>query len=96
MPPPRLDDPAIFESQPQFLKDSMNRERYFWRWDTPDKYEKNLRAYFRMLSGVDGAIGRVRDALKARGLDKNTIIIYTADNGYYMANRGFAGKWSHY
>ena len=30
------------------------------------------------------------------GLAQNTIIVYTADNGYHMGNRGFAGKWSHY
>merc|ERR1711969_321086 len=31
---PRLSDPKIFESHPQFMKDSMNRIRFFWRWDT--------------------------------------------------------------
>jgi arylsulfatase A-like enzyme len=29
-------------------------------------------------------------------LAKNTIVVYSADNGYYMGDRGFAGKWSHY
>jgi len=96
MPEPRLGDPAIFESQPEFLKKSMNRDRYFWRWDTPEKYEKNMRAYFRMISGVDRVIGRVRKALEENGLAENTIIIYNGDNGYYMGDRGFAGKWSHY
>ncbi len=96
MPEPRLGDPAIFESQPEFFRKSMNRDRYFWRWDTPEKYQKNMRAYFRMISGVDGVIGRVRKALEENGLAKNTIIIYNGDNGYYMGDRGFAGKWSHY
>jgi len=96
IPKPRLSDPAIFESQPQFLKTSLNRQRYFWRWDTPEKYEKNMRAYFRMISGVDRVIGRIRKALEDLNLADNTIIIYTADNGYYMGDRGFAGKWSHY
>jgi len=41
---PRLSDPNIFQSHPQFMKDSMNRIRYFWRWDTPEKYAINLRA----------------------------------------------------
>ncbi len=96
IPAPRLSDPAIFQSQPDFLKESLNRQRYFWRWDTPEKYQKNIRAYFRMLSGVDRVIGRVRRALKKHKLADNTIIIYTGDNGYYMGDRGFAGKWSHY
>jgi len=49
-----------------------------------------------MISGVDRVIGRVRNALKQQNLDRNTIIIYIGDNGYYMGDRGFAGKWSHY
>jgi len=96
MPEPDLSDPEIFENHPEFLKNSMNRERFFWRWDTEEKYQINLRAYFRMISGYDQVMGRVIAALKEKGLDKNTIIIYSADNGYYMGNRGFAGKWSHY
>ena len=96
MPNPRLDNPTIFEAMPAFLKQSMNRDRYFWRWDTPEKYQKNMRSYFKMISGVDRVIGRIVAALKAKGMDKNTIIIITGDNGYYMGDRGFAGKWSHF
>ncbi len=93
---PRLDDPAVFESLPDFLKGSLNRSRYFWRWDTPEKYSVNMRAYYRMLTGMDGIVGRVLEELEKQGLRENTIVIYTADNGYYMGNRGFAGKWSHF
>lgn len=96
MPPPALSDPAIYEKHPDFLKNSFNRERYFWRWDTEEKYQTNLRAYFRMISGYDNVMKRVITTLKEKGLDKNTVIIFSADNGYYMGNRGFAGKWSHY
>ena len=49
-----------------------------------------------MVSGIDGAIGRFIKALEKAGLADNTIIVFSADNGYHMANRGFAGKWSHY
>ncbi len=96
MPPPRLGDPAIFDAHPEFLKQSMNRDRFFWRWDAPEKYQANMRAYFRMLSGVDRVIGRIRRALEKNGQAGNTILIYMGDNGYYMGDRGFAGKWSHY
>ena len=96
VPPPRLSEPQVYESQPEFLKTSLNRQRFFWRWDTPEKYQKNIRAYFRMISGVDQAIGRVLKALQEQGLADNTVVFYTGDNGYYMGQRGFAGKWSHY
>ncbi|MEM7393398.1 MAG: sulfatase-like hydrolase/transferase, partial [Verrucomicrobiota bacterium] len=96
MPLPRLNDPAIFESQPAFLKRSINRQRFFWRWDTPEKYQTNMRAYFRMLSGIDHVMGRLMKELDARGMADNTIIVYSADNGYYLGDRGFAGKWTHY
>ncbi|MDG2166576.1 MAG: sulfatase [Opitutales bacterium] len=96
IPVPRLNDPAIYESQPDFLKESINRARFFWRWDTSEKYQINMRAYYRMLSGLDGAIARVLKTLEEQGLADNTIIVYSADNGYYMGDRGFAGKWSHY
>ena len=96
MPLPALNDAAIYESQPGFLKKSINRQRFFWRWDTPEKYQTNMRAYFRMLSGIDHVVGRLVTQLKKLGLAENTIIIYSADNGYYLGDRGFAGKWTHY
>ncbi|PHS10447.1 MAG: mucin-desulfating sulfatase [Blastopirellula sp.] len=93
---PRLGDPKYFEMQPEFLQNSMNRDRWFWRWDTPAKYRLNMQAYYRMLTGMDAVIGRVQQAIKKQGFTDNTVVIYTADNGYYMGDRGFAGKWSHY
>ena len=96
MPLPLLNDPAIHEAQPEFLKQSINRQRFFWRWDTPEKYQTNMRAYFRMLSGIDHVVGRLVAQLEEQGLADNTVIVYTADNGYYLGDRGFAGKWTHY
>jgi len=96
MPPPKLADPAIYESQPDFLKKSLNRQLWFWRWDTPEKYQKNVKGYYRMISGLDHVMGRVLDELEKRGLAKNTVVIFAGDNGYYKGSRGFAGKWSHY
>ncbi len=96
IPPPRLSDPKVFDSQPEFLKKSMNRDRWYWRWDTSEKYERNVRAYYRMITGMDNVMGRVLRQLKKLGFDKNTVVIFSGDNGYYKGARGFAGKWSHY
>lgn len=96
MYPPKLNDPAIFEKLPEFYRTSLSRERYFWALNTPDKYQTNMRAYYRMVSGIDREIGRFVEALEAAGLADNTIIVYSADNGYHMGNRGLSGKWSHF
>jgi len=96
IPQPRLNKAETFDELPDFLKTTINRERYYWRWNTLEKYQTNMRAYYRMVSGIDGAIGRFLIALEESGLAENTIIIYSADNGYHMANRGLAGKWSHF
>jgi len=96
IPPPLYSAPLVYESQPEYLKKSLNRQRFFWRWDTPEKFQVNMRAYYRMISGIDHVVGRVREELQELGLANNTILVFSGDNGYYMGQRGFAGKWSHY
>jgi arylsulfatase A-like enzyme len=49
--------------------------------------------YYRMISGIDLVVGRIRAALTAKGLADNTVIVFTADNGYFLGDRGFADKW---
>ncbi len=46
-----------------------------------------------MISGVDITIGRIRDELKKLNFDGNTIIIVMGDNGYFLGERGFGGKF---
>jgi arylsulfatase A-like enzyme len=93
---PKLDDPAFFEALPEFYQTSLSRERYFWGLNTPEKYQINARAYARMVTGIDREIGRFLDALEKAGLADNTIVVYSADNGYHFGNRGLSGKWSHF
>lgn len=96
MPPPRLADSKYFDALPSFLQTSMNKDRFHWRWDTPEKHELNLRAYCALISGVDIMVARIIATLEEKGIADNTVIIYAGDNGYYMGDRGLAGKWSHY
>jgi arylsulfatase A-like enzyme len=94
--PPPLVSTEFWKDLPEFFAGSLNRERWFWRWDTPEQYDRNMRDYFRMISGIDRVTGRILAELERRGLASNTVVIFTSDNGYYMGSRGFAGKWSHY
>jgi len=94
LPTPPLSDPAFFESLPDFLKEpSLNRERWYWRFDTPDKAREMTKGYYRMIAGIDAGIGRVLETLDRLALAENTIIILMGDNGYFLGERGYAGKW---
>ena len=43
--------------------------------------DHRLRVYAAMIRALERNVGRVLDALKARGLDDNTLVIFTSDNG---------------
>ncbi|WP_282055868.1 sulfatase-like hydrolase/transferase [Maribacter luteus] len=96
MPGPELADDKFFEALPKSVRDGFNRLRWTWRYDTPEKYQHSVKGYYRMISGVDREIAKIREELKRKGLDKNTVIILMGDNGYFMGERQLAGKWLMY
>jgi len=93
IPVPETATEAAYRALPEFLKDSEGRRRWQNRFRTPERYQETMRDYYRLLTGVDEAIGRMREALQQRGLDDDTVIVYTGDNGFYLGERGLAGKW---
>src|SRR5262249_44839888 len=93
LPVPRTMADEFFNAQPDFLKNSESRVRFKWRFDEPGKYQEMVKGYYRMISGVDLVVGRLREALRKRGLADNTVIVFTSDNGYFLGDRGFADKW---
>ena len=45
-----------------------------------------------MMRDIDANIGRVLDTLDAKGLDKNTLVIFTSDNGFFWGEHGRGDK----
>lgn len=41
----------------------------------------SIKVYAEMMKNLDSGIGRVLDALKSSGLERNTLVIFTSDNG---------------
>ena len=58
-PVPKTMTEEFFDAQPDFLKKSESRVRFKWRFDEPMKYQEMVRGYYRMISGVDLAVGRI-------------------------------------
>ncbi len=69
------------------------RRRWEMRFPNPEKYQESVRSYYRLLTGVDDAVGDLLKRLEELGLSDNTIIIFMGDNGFYLGEHGLAGKW---
>jgi len=57
----------------KFVRDGFNttyqnRLRWTWRYDTPEKYQIALKGYYRMISGIDREIAKIREELRRREL----------------------------
>ncbi|QGY43489.1 sulfatase-like hydrolase/transferase [Maribellus comscasis] len=96
IPSPILSEDKYFEEQPEYVKTGENRTRWHWRYDTPEKFQHSMKGYYRMISGVDAEIGKIRKTLEEKGLADNTVILFMGDNGYFEGERQLAGKWLMY
>jgi arylsulfatase A-like enzyme len=56
------------------------------------KYQRYLQDYLACIAGVDKSVGEVLNFLKENGLDKNTIVIYASDQGFYLGEHGWFDK----
>jgi arylsulfatase A-like enzyme len=93
LPPFPHMDGEYYLSLPEALKNSENRVRWEQRFKTPELWEESVKRYYRLIHGVDVQIGRLFGELENRGMLDNTVILFSGDNGFYLGERGFAGKW---
>jgi choline-sulfatase len=86
--PPRAANPEPINGEvPEMVvMDVMSRG---WNGDQLDLYNW---MYHRLTESVDTQIGRVLNALKAAGLEENTIIVFTSDHGDMNGSHGLILK----
>ena len=83
-----------WERLPEFFGErNEGRNRWRWRFDTPEKYQAMMKNYYRLATEVDSTCGRILAELEAQGVLENTLVIFTTDNGYYHGEHGLADKW---
>lgn len=57
--------------------------------EVAEEHVRNARhAYYAMVTYIDAKVGRILSTLKELGLDKNTLIVFTADHGEMLGERG--------
>jgi arylsulfatase A-like enzyme len=56
------------------------------------QYQLYMKKYLRCVKGVDDNVGRILDYLDESGLAKNTIVIYTGDQGFFLGEHGLYDK----
>ena len=56
------------------------------------KYQRYMQDYLATISSVDDNVGRGLDYLRESGLEENTIVVYTSDQGFYLGEHGWFDK----
>jgi len=79
-------------------KDLINRPNVDVKSDTrPVRVAKSqMKNYFAMVTGVDEQFGRIVSALKDAGIEKDTIVVFTADHGNCLGSHNWATKNVHW
>lgn len=56
------------------------------------KYQRYMRDYSKVVKSLDENVGRVLDYLEQHDMLKNTLVVYTSDQGFYMGEHGWFDK----
>ncbi|MDE0595158.1 MAG: sulfatase-like hydrolase/transferase [Roseibacillus sp.] len=83
---------AVYEPENQkFLADleagNLSKKEIL-RW----KYQRYVKDYLKSIASVDDSVGRILTYLDKSGLAKNTIVIYSSDQGFYLGEHGWYDK----
>jgi len=88
--PPLPDNFAVDPNEPEFIQRCRQRDHYGDEntctrgWDET-QWRNYLYAYYRYTEEVDVQVGRLLEALREKGLEENTIVLFTSDHGEGMA-----------
>ncbi|MGA2067253.1 MAG: sulfatase [Thermoguttaceae bacterium] len=56
------------------------------------KYQRFIKDYLRCVASIDDNVGRLLDFLDREGLTRNTVVIYTSDQGFFLGDHGWYDK----
>jgi len=94
VPPPDLNPAqrkiwdAYYEPRNAAFRGRHLEGRDLLRW----KYQRYLHEYLATIASVDESVGRLLAYLKQAGLDQNTIVVYSSDQGFFLGEHGWFDK----
>jgi len=56
------------------------------------KYQRYMQDYLACIQSVDDSVGQLLEVLKSEGIDNDTIVLYTSDNGFFLGDHGMYDK----
>ena len=56
------------------------------------KYQRYIKRYLRTIASIDESVGRLLDFLDTHNLAKDTLVIYTSDQGFFLGEHGWFDK----
>jgi len=98
------DSPRPFNITMEGLMGFQGRKHVWgdYAWEAPEGlegealkkwiYQRYMRAYLACVQSLDENVGKLLDFLKKSGLDENTVVIYTSDQGFLLGEHGWYDK----
>lgn len=65
-------------------------------YHTDQDLKEYIREYYRTLSSVDDSLGRIMAWLREAGIEKNTVVVFSSDNGFLFGDHGLIDKRNAY
>ncbi|QDU89310.1 Arylsulfatase [Pirellulimonas nuda] len=96
MPIPLAATKANAQREPTVVQSSLGWSAGQTLLDNPARHQASVSDYYRSISSMDMGVGRIMAELHRRGLDQNTVVLFTSDNGHFSGEHGLGGKWLMY
>jgi len=79
---------AYYEPRNQAFRDAKLTGSELVRW----RYQRYMHDYLGCVKGVDESVGRLLSYLDESGLAKNTVVMFSSDQGFYLGEHGWFDK----
>ena len=84
----KLDHAHSYEFSEEIPKGLKRGTKEFKEWS----YQCFFKGYLRLVASLDDNVGRLLEYLDKKGLGKNTLVVYTSDNGFFSGEFGLYNK----